>query len=106
MHAAHFGAAVQLRENLAGIQEPLVVEGTFHAKLLIEIRLREHRRHEIALLDTHAVFAGEHAADLDAEAKNVVAEIFRALEFAFLVRIIKNERMQIAVASMKYVRDP
>ena len=36
MHAAHLGATVQLRKDLAGIEQPLVVEGAFDAKLLVE----------------------------------------------------------------------
>ena len=39
MHAAEFGASGKRRENLAGIEQPLVVKGAFQALLLIEIGL-------------------------------------------------------------------
>src|SRR5215468_8500628 len=66
VHAAQFGAPGQRRENLAGIEQPLVVEGAFEALLLVKIGLREHHRHEVALFGPNAVFAGENAADFHA----------------------------------------
>src|SRR5229473_1629194 len=39
MHAAKFGAPGERRENLAGIEQALVVEGAFHSLLLVEIGL-------------------------------------------------------------------
>ncbi len=39
MHAAKFGAPGERRENLAGIEQALVVEGAFQALLLVEIGL-------------------------------------------------------------------
>src|SRR5580704_3789565 len=68
MHAAELGAAVQGREYFAGIEQALVVEGAFDALLRLEIDFRKHHRHQIAFLDADAVLAGEHAADLDAQA--------------------------------------
>src|SRR5690349_3829947 len=35
MHAAELGAAVQFREDLARIEQPVGIEGAFHAHLLI-----------------------------------------------------------------------
>ena len=63
---AQFGAAVQLREYLPGVEEPVRVEGAFEALLLREIALVEHRPHQIALLDADPVLAGQDAADLHA----------------------------------------
>src|ERR1700759_5312660 len=65
--AAEFGAAVQGRKHLSRIEQPLRVEGAFQPLLLVEIDLRKHLRHQIALLDADAMLAGQHAADLDAE---------------------------------------
>ncbi len=56
MHAAQFGAAVQLREHLARVQQAVRVEGAFQALLLCEVSLVEHRVHEVALFDADAVF--------------------------------------------------
>src|SRR5579885_1375351 len=51
------GAAMQLREHLARIEQALGVEGAFQALLLVEIGLVEHRAHEVALLDADAMLA-------------------------------------------------
>ena len=56
MHAAQFGAAMQCRKNLARIEQAPVIEGALDALLLVEIGFREHFRHQVALLDAHAVF--------------------------------------------------
>jgi hypothetical protein len=57
VHAAELGAAVELRKDFARVQDLGGVEGAFHALLLLEIVLVEHRVHEIALLDADAVLA-------------------------------------------------
>ena len=58
MQVPELGAAVQLRKHLAGIEQALRVEGAFQPLLLIEVNLGEHVAHQVALLDAHAVFAG------------------------------------------------
>src|SRR4029453_832646 len=80
MHAAKFGAAVQGREYLAGVEEALGVERAFKPLLLVEIDLAEHFAHQVALLDADAMFAGQHAAELDADPQDVGAEGFRPLD--------------------------
>ncbi len=105
MHAAKLGAAMQCREYLAGIEQALVVEGALDALLLIEIDLRKHHRHQVALLDADAMLAGEHAADLDAEPEDVGAELLGAIELAGIVGVIKDQRMQIAIAGVKHIGD-
>src|SRR3954451_12705984 len=106
MDAAEFGAAMQGRKHFSGIEQALRVEGAFQPLLLVEIDLREHLAHEIALLDPDAVLAGQNAAEFDAAAQNVGAKSFSALHFAGLVGVVKDQRMQIAVAGVKYIGDP
>src|SRR5260221_12728838 len=105
VHAAELGAAMELRKYLAGIEQTVGVEGAFEAQLLVEVDLVEHDRHEVALLNADAVLAGENATDLDAEAQDIGAERFGALELARLVGIVKDQRMEVAVAGMKDVGD-
>src|SRR5262245_59673784 len=105
MQAPKLGAAVQRRENLAGIEQAALVEGAFEPLLMLEIGIREHRRHRIALLDPDTVLAGEHAPHLDAVLEDVGPEAFRLLELARLVAIVENERVEIAVAGMEHVGD-
>ncbi len=60
VQAAELGAAVQLREDLAGIKDLGRVEGALEALLLVEVVLVEHHRHQVALLDADAVLADEY----------------------------------------------
>src|SRR5262249_26470395 len=105
MDAAQLSAAMKLREDLAGIEQPVRVEGAFEAELMVEVDLVEHRRHEVALFDADAMLAGEHAADLDAIAQDVGAELLGARQLALVVGIVENERMEIAVAGMEDIGD-
>ncbi len=50
MHAAKLGAATQLWEDLAGIEQMLGIKRTFDAHLLVKIDLVEHDWHQITLL--------------------------------------------------------
>ena len=95
----------ELREDLAGIEQVVRIEGAFDAHLLVEIDLGEHLRHQVALLDADAMLAGQHAADLDAEPQDVGAEFLGVLELAGLVGVEQDQRMQIAVAGMEHIDD-
>jgi hypothetical protein len=105
MHAAEFGAAAKLGKHLSRIEQMVRIEGAFHPHLVIEIRLVEHFRHEITLLDTHAMLAGQHAANLHAQAQDVRAEGFGLLQFARHIGVIEDQRVQIAVAGVKDIGD-
>jgi hypothetical protein len=105
MHAAKFGAATQLWEYLARIEQMFGIKSTFDPHLLIEIDLVEHDRHQITLLDANAVLTGQHTANLDAKPQNVGTEIFGRLQFTRNIRIIKDERMEIAIACVKDIGD-
>src|ERR1700704_6666443 len=48
MQPAQFGAAMQLREHLAGVEQPIRIEGAFEALLLGEVHFVEHRPHQVA----------------------------------------------------------
>src|SRR5882757_2799933 len=74
MDAAEFGAAMQRRKHFSGIEQTLRVERAFQPLLLVEVDLREHLAHQVALLDADAMFTGEHAAELDAGPQDVGAE--------------------------------
>jgi hypothetical protein len=82
VHPPQLRAPVQLREDLARVQDLVRVEGALHAHLLVQVALVEHLAHQVALLDADAVLAGEDAADLDAELQDVGAEGLAALQLA------------------------
>src|SRR5258705_11421835 len=105
MHAAELGAAVQGRKYLARVEQALGVERAFKPLLLVEIDLAEHFAHQVALLDADAMFAGQHAAEFDADPQDVVAEGFRPLDLAWSVGIVQDQWMQVAVAGMKHIGD-
>src|SRR5439155_21530952 len=105
VQAAELGAAMKLREDLAGIEQRAGIEGAFDPLLLGEVGLVEHRRHQVALLDADAMLAGQHAADLDAQPQDVGAELLGALELARPIGVVEDERVEIAVAGMKDVGD-
>src|SRR6266446_1183509 len=101
MDAAEFGAAMQLREHLARIEQAVGIERTFQALLMRQIALVEHRSHQVALLDPDPVLAGQDAADLDAQLEDIGAKSLGALDLAGLIGIIEDQRMKVAVAGMK-----
>src|SRR3982074_2513833 len=105
MHATEFGAAVQGRKHFSRIEQALRVERAFRPLLLVEIDLAEHLRHQVALLDADAMFAGQHAAEFDADPKDIRAKSLCPLHLTVLVGIVQNQWMQIAVAGMKHVGD-
>ena len=51
----------------------------------------------------YAMLARQHATHLDAEPQDVVAERLRALQLSRLVRVIHDQRVQIAVARVKHI---
>ena len=91
--------------TLPGLSRPLASKAHLTRCCAVEIDLGEHHRHQIALLDADAVLAGQHAADLDAELQDLGAEMLGALQFARLVGVVEDQRMQIAVAGMEHVGD-
>ncbi len=101
--AAELGTTVQRRKHLARIEDLIGIEGAFHALLLLELVLREHHRHEIALLDPHPMLAGEHATHFHAELEDLRTEGLGPLELPGPVRIIEDERVEIAVAGVEHV---
>src|SRR5690625_4129147 len=91
VHAAQFGAAVQLREDLARVQQVVRVERALHPLLLLEVDLVEHGGHEVALFHPYPVFAGQDAADRDTGLEDLGAALLRPLQFAGLVGVIENQ---------------
>ena len=105
MQPAELGAAMELREHLAGVQQTVRVEGAFEALLMGEVGFVEHCSHEVALFDADPVLAGQHAADRNAQPEDVGTEGLGLLDLARLVGVVENERVQIAVAGMKHIGD-
>ncbi len=93
-HAAELGAAPQLGEHLARIEQVVGIEGALHAHLLVEVDLGELHVHQVALLDADAVLAGQHAADPHAEPQDVGAEFLGAAQLVGIVGVEQDQRME------------
>src|SRR5690606_5544044 len=106
MHAAEFGTAKELRKYLPGIEEVLRIKRALHTHLVVEVDVGEHLRHQVPLLDADPVLAGQHAADLHAQAQYVGAEALRPVELARYIGVVEDQRMQIAVAGVEDIGDP
>jgi hypothetical protein len=85
VHPPKFGAAMQHREDLAGVEKQRGVERTFHPLLVGEIHFGKHHRHQIALLDPYAVLTRENAANFDAQPQDRAAERLGALQLTLEV---------------------
>ena len=105
VHAAPFGAAMQLGYGLAGVEQPARIECGLHFVEACEFGRGELAAHLPDLFDADAVFAGDGAADLDAEFEDAAAEVLGLFQFARHVGVEQDERMQIAVAGMEHVGD-
>ena len=74
VYAAEFGAAVQTRYRLAWVEQSVWIEGGFDGVELFELGAFELHTHLVDFLHAHAVFAGDGAADRDAQFQNARAE--------------------------------
>jgi hypothetical protein len=106
MHGAEFSTAMQGRNGLAGVEQAERIKRMLHRVKLRQFVAFELRAHLIDLFDTDAVFARDRATGFHAELQDLAAEFFGAFQFAWLVGVIQDQRMQIAIAGMKYIGDP
>src|SRR5205085_2111666 len=72
-----------------------------------KVRRLELQRHVAVLLHAHAVLAGDRTAGLDAGGEDLEARRLRPFELVRTkARIEQDQRMKVAVARVKDVRDP
>src|SRR5262245_20845799 len=71
----------------------------------IQIVFRELLLHEINFLHADPVLAGDAAAEFDALLQNVMSRLQRAPNLTRVAFVVKDQRMNVAVTSVKYVRD-
>ena len=103
MHAAQLSAAAQRRHSFAGIKQRHGIECCFDAVKLRQFAAAELHTHLIDLLHTHAMLAGNRAANGNTHLQNARTHRFGCVQFTWLVGIVQNQRMQIAVARMKHI---
>src|SRR5690625_5255376 len=88
------------REDLGWIQPPARVEDILHVHLGGKIGIRKLVVHEIALLDTDTMLAGQAAARFDAKLQDLGPERLGPRQLA-LARIEDDQRMHVAIARME-----
>src|SRR3984957_16086987 len=103
MHAAVLRTTMQCRNRFARIEQAEFVERPLHGEERIAFGAGELDAHRIDFFDAHTVFAGDRAAELDAEFENVRTETVGAFPFARPIRVEQDQRMQIAVARVENI---
>ena len=105
VHFAQFRTALQSGKHFAGIEPVAGVKGAFDALLLFQINRVEHGVHQVTLLHAHAMLAGQHAADRNAEFQNIRAAGLGLFRVAGLIGVIEDQGVQIAIAGMEDIGD-
>ena len=98
-------AARAVGQHLLRVHPAGRIERAPHARLGGEVVLREHERHEVALLQPDPVLAAERAAGVDAEPDDLLRRSEHALQHARLASVEGQQRMQVAVARVEHVGD-
>ncbi|CAI8810606.1 hypothetical protein EMIT0373P_20256 [Pseudomonas chlororaphis] len=106
VHGAEFGAAVQGRDVLAGVEQAAGIEGRLDRVEQGQLVAVELGAHLVDFLPADPVFAGDAAADRDAQLEDLAAQGFGAVQFAGLVGVEQDQRVHVAVAGMEHVGHP
>src|SRR5438093_162575 len=104
-HGPRLDARLPRGEHLAGVAETARVERVLEALHQREVRRGEDERHEVGLLETDAMLAGDRAADLRAHLHDLRSGRHDARLLAGLARIVEDVGMQVAVAGVEHVAD-
>ena len=65
----------------------------------------ELQAHLVDLLDTNSVLARDGAALFKTEHQDFTAKCLCSCQLIAVIRIVKNQRMQIAISGMKHIGD-
>ena len=68
----------------------------------IAVKLQAHL---VDFLDTNSVLARDGATLFKTERQDFTAKCFCSCQLIAVIRIVKNQRVQIAISGMKYVGD-
>ena len=91
--------------SLPGFSTPCRVECIAQAQHHVEVFVGKQQRHQVALLQSHAMFAGDRSAHRHAVFQYVAARRLHQFQLLGIARIKQDQRMQVAVARMKDVTD-
>ena len=102
---ANLAAAFAEREDFAGVERAISIEGVMNAAHEVEISVGKKKGHEFGLFHADAVLTGERPADFHAVTDDFGRGLHGAFELTFVARVVKNDGMKIAVAGVKNVAD-
>src|SRR5262245_26822698 len=98
-------AGLLRREHLAGVAASGGIEHRLDRRHRREVSLGEDPRHEVTLLETDAVFAGNRAPHLHARAHDLGPRRQHPLFLPRLPGIVEDVRMEVAVTRVEDVAD-
>src|SRR5262249_1265616 len=99
------GAALRAGEELVGIAAGMRIKYSAQLTHGLEGVARELFFHEIDLLDADTVFTGDAATQFDAFFEDFVSGSDGLADLLRMSFIVENQRMNIAVACVKYIRN-
>ncbi|MNM89373.1 hypothetical protein D3C81_1016030 [compost metagenome] len=103
VHRSEFGASIERRNVLAGIEQAVGVEGFFNCVEKRDLVTVELGTHLVDLFATYPVFTGNASAHSNAKLKNFGAQCFCSIQLAWLIGIEKDKWVHVSVSSMEDV---
>ena len=103
-HTPIFRTTIERRDSLARIEQHGRIERAFNGKKHLALAIRELSAHLVYFFDTDAVLTRNSAAIFNTKLQNIGGKLLGALELARNIRVEQNQRVQIAVTGMKYIR--
>src|SRR6185436_9899013 len=105
IRTGHFTAQARRRQHLAGITETTGIDRVAHLLHHVEIVLREHARHVIALVGTNAVFTGDRSTGFDAIGQDLPRHFFGQRGLSWYALVVADQRVQVAITGVEHVAD-
>ena len=103
VHGAQFGTSMQAWNRLARVEDATGVQLALDVVELGQFRRLELVTHLIDLFNTHTMLSGNGTATVHAQCQDIATEFFCFVQIAGLVGIVQDQRVQVAIAGMKYV---
>src|ERR1700686_4447608 len=86
-------AQTRRREHFSGIEACVGIEGAANAAHRFEVVLSEHLRHVRRLVRSHAVLAGDRAAETETDAQDLAGDVFGQFLLPGNLHVVQNQWM-------------
>ena len=94
------------REEFAWVQEAIGVKDIPDTLLQFQVFRGENHPHELLLLEANPVFTRQRTAGIDTGTQNGTASGKHSLDFILVTLIKEHNRVQVAIARVKNIRNP